>query len=150
MNSNTLENFKLLCCNKQNSDFYLLEFLKSNTKSQSLKKFSDVEEKRLLKALFDCGRKEFAIFLATSWNYDYRLLLARYYLKNNNALEAENIESRPAWKPMHLQPVFAESKMYGGEICEAIFDQGLCLPSGTNLTEEQQDRVIAVIQSCSN
>ena len=66
------------------------------------------------------------------------------------ALEAENIESRPAWKPMHLQPVFADCKMYGGKVCEAIFDQGLCLPSGTNLSKEQQDRVIAVIQSCSN
>lgn len=66
------------------------------------------------------------------------------------ALEAENIESRPAWKPMHLQPVFADCKMYGGQVCEAIFDQGFCLPSGTNLSAEQQDRVIAVIQSCSN
>jgi dTDP-4-amino-4,6-dideoxygalactose transaminase len=65
------------------------------------------------------------------------------------ALEAENIESRPAWKPMHLQPVFAECKMYGGKVCEMIFDQGLCLPSGTNLSEDQQDRVTAVIQACS-
>ncbi|MDB4460879.1 DegT/DnrJ/EryC1/StrS family aminotransferase, partial [bacterium] len=65
------------------------------------------------------------------------------------ALEAENIESRPAWKPMHLQPVFADCKMYGGKVCEMIFDQGLCLPSGTNLSEDQQDRVTAVIQACS-
>jgi len=66
------------------------------------------------------------------------------------ALEAENIESRPAWKPMHLQPVFADCKMYGGQVCEAIFDQGLCLPSGTNLAEDQQDRVTTVIRACSN
>lgn len=65
------------------------------------------------------------------------------------ALEAENIESRPAWKPMHLQPVFADCKMYGGQVCEAIFDQGLCLPSGTNLAEDQQDRVTTVIRACS-
>lgn len=66
------------------------------------------------------------------------------------ALEAENIESRPAWKPMHLQPVFADCKMYGGEVSEGIFKNGLCLPSGTNLTETQQQRVIDKIIECAN
>ena len=58
------------------------------------------------------------------------------------ALEKENIESRPAWKPMHLQPVFSGCKMYGGQVCEQIFKSGLCLPSGTALSEDQQMRVI--------
>ena len=62
------------------------------------------------------------------------------------ALEAENIESRPAWKPMHRQPVFANCKMYGGSCCEWIFENGLSLPSGTALTEEQQSRVIEIIR----
>ena len=62
------------------------------------------------------------------------------------ALEAENIESRPAWKPMHCQPVFANCKMYGGSCCEWIFENGLSLPSGTALTEEQQSRVIEIIR----
>ncbi|MDB4545392.1 aminotransferase class I/II-fold pyridoxal phosphate-dependent enzyme [Mariniblastus sp.] len=66
------------------------------------------------------------------------------------ALEAENIESRPAWKPMHLQPVFADCKMYGGEVSEGIFKNGLSLPSGTNLTETQQLRVIDKIIECAN
>lgn len=60
-------------------------------------------------------------------------------------LEAANIESRPAWKPMHCQPVFAQCEAVGGAVCEQIFAQGLCLPSGSSLTPEQQTRVIEVI-----
>lgn len=66
------------------------------------------------------------------------------------ALEEENIESRPAWKPMHLQPVFADCKMYGGPVCEQIFANGLSLPSGTALTEDQQMRVIETVRSCGH
>ena len=64
------------------------------------------------------------------------------------ALEAENIEARPAWKPMHLQPVFASAEMYGGKVSERIFAQGLCLPSGAGMQEEERDRVIAVVKKC--
>jgi dTDP-4-amino-4,6-dideoxygalactose transaminase len=60
-------------------------------------------------------------------------------------LEAANIESRPAWKPMHCQPVFAHCEAVGGAVCEQIFAQGLCLPSGSSLTPEQQARVIEVM-----
>lgn len=60
------------------------------------------------------------------------------------ALEAGNIESRPVWKPMHLQPVFAGARIYGGAVSEQLFADGLCLPSGSNLAESDQDRVIAV------
>jgi pyridoxal phosphate-dependent aminotransferase EpsN len=63
------------------------------------------------------------------------------------ALEAQNIESRPVWKPMHLQPVFAGARMHGGAVSERLFADGLCLPSGSNLTDEDQDRIIAVIVS---
>jgi len=52
------------------------------------------------------------------------------------ALEAENIESRPIWKPMHMQPVFKDRRMRGGEVSEDLFNRGLCLPSGTRMTEE--------------
>ncbi len=62
------------------------------------------------------------------------------------ALEAENIESRPVWKPMHLQPVFSGVRVYGGSVSERIFRDGLCLPSGSNLGVEEQRRVIAVIR----
>ncbi|MBK9091406.1 MAG: DegT/DnrJ/EryC1/StrS family aminotransferase [Anaerolineae bacterium] len=62
------------------------------------------------------------------------------------ALEAENIESRPLWKPMHLQPVFHGCEVVGGSVAEALFRAGLCLPSGTALTAADLDRVAAVIR----
>ena len=61
------------------------------------------------------------------------------------ALEAENIESRPVWKPMHLQPVFKGCRTRRGSVAEEIFEKGLCLPSGNSLRPEDQDRVIDVI-----
>jgi dTDP-4-amino-4,6-dideoxygalactose transaminase len=86
------------------------------------------------------------------------------------ALEAQNIESRPVWKPMHLQPVFevrerAEgrrqrgegkhgvksryaARVVGGEVAEDLFNRGLCLPSGTAMTEEDLNRVVKVVKSC--
>jgi dTDP-4-amino-4,6-dideoxygalactose transaminase len=57
-------------------------------------------------------------------------------------LETMDIESRPAWKPMHLQPVFDDCVVYGGEVSARLFDQGLCLPSGSSLSEEDRQRVI--------
>lgn len=63
------------------------------------------------------------------------------------ALEKENIESRPLWKPMHLQPVFSASPYYGGTVSETLFSNGLCLPSGSNLTENDRARIKSAIQS---
>ncbi len=57
------------------------------------------------------------------------------------ALESENIESRPLWKPMHLQPVFADAPFYGDGTSERLFEQGLCLPSGSNLSPSDWDRI---------
>ncbi len=62
------------------------------------------------------------------------------------ALEAVNIESRPAWKPMHLQPVFADCRVRGGQVAENIFEHGLCLPSGSSLTDLDRQRVVNVIR----
>ena len=64
------------------------------------------------------------------------------------ALEAQNIESRPVWKPMHLQPVFKGCRCVGGEVAEDLFNRGLCLPSGTAMTEEDLNRVIEAIRKC--
>jgi dTDP-4-amino-4,6-dideoxygalactose transaminase len=61
------------------------------------------------------------------------------------ALEAEDIESRPVWKPMHLQPVFRGAKVYGGSLSERLFGCGLCLPSGSGLEEADVDRVCEVV-----
>lgn len=63
-----------------------------------------------------------------------------------DAFEKENIESRPLWKPMHLQPVFSNCPVYNNGISEYLFSNGLCLPSGSNLTEEDQNRIISVIR----
>ena len=64
------------------------------------------------------------------------------------ALEAENIEARPVWKPMHLQPVFKGCRLRGGAVSEDIFRRGLCLPSGTQMTKEDQERVAKIVRSC--
>jgi dTDP-4-amino-4,6-dideoxygalactose transaminase len=63
-------------------------------------------------------------------------------------LEANNIEARPVWKPMHLQPVFAGCQIIGGSVSESLFQRGLCLPSGTALEQHEQDRIIGIIRSC--
>jgi len=81
------------------------------------------------------------------------------------ALNAENIESRPVWKPMHLQPVFDcrgqmsdirgpqgkqrySARVVGGKVAEDLFEQGLCMPSGTAMTNSDLDRVIDIILKC--
>ena len=62
------------------------------------------------------------------------------------ALEKENIEARPVWKPMHLQPVFQSLPKFGGDVSERLFQTGLCLPSGTAMSTNDCDRVINVIR----
>ena len=64
------------------------------------------------------------------------------------ALERVNIEARPVWKPMHLQPVFQECATFGGAVAEDLFNRGLCLPSGSNLTEGDLARVVEVVRAC--
>ena len=56
-------------------------------------------------------------------------------------MEEDNIESRPLWKPMHLQPVFKKYPYYGASIAEGLFNNGLCLPSGSNLNENDLERI---------
>jgi len=72
------------------------------------------------------------------------------------ALESENIESRPVWKPMHMQPVFGSGKSektyparaVGGYVAEDLFERGLCLPSGTAMKDEDMERIVSVILKC--
>ena len=61
--------------------------------------------------------------------------------KARHSLEKENIECRPLWKPMRLQPVFSDSLYFGEKVAENLFDNGLCLPSGSNLTGEDLETV---------
>ena len=64
------------------------------------------------------------------------------------ALEAENIETRAIWKPMHQQPLFEGAEVVGGSVADQLFATGLCLPSGSSLTEPDLHRVVAAIRSC--
>ncbi|MFK7833408.1 MAG: DegT/DnrJ/EryC1/StrS family aminotransferase [Winogradskyella sp.] len=63
------------------------------------------------------------------------------------SLEEENIESRPLWKPMHQQPIFKDAPQYLNGVSDDLFERGLCLPSGSNLTDIELDRVISAIKA---
>lgn len=65
-------------------------------------------------------------------------------------MEEANIETRPLWKPMHLQPVFKDCPYYGDNVSEELFDKGLCLPSGPLLTREDLERVIDVVRQSAH
>lgn len=66
------------------------------------------------------------------------------------ALNRENIETRLLWRPMHMQPIYNDAPYYGGTVCEKLFNQGLCLPSGSSLTDEDISRVIEAIHKQFN
>jgi dTDP-4-amino-4,6-dideoxygalactose transaminase len=63
------------------------------------------------------------------------------------ALDDQNIESRPLWKPMHMQPIFADAPYYGNGTSERLFKNGLCLPSGSNLSETDLQKVVKQIKT---
>ena len=62
------------------------------------------------------------------------------------AFLVDDIESRPLWKPMHMQPVFADAPYYGGTVAEELFENGLCLPSGSNLRDMERERITAKVK----
>lgn len=62
------------------------------------------------------------------------------------ALEARNIEARPVWKPMHMQPVFAGARSIGGQVASRLYEQGLCLPSGTAMSDDDVDRISQIVR----
>lgn len=63
-------------------------------------------------------------------------------------LKKENIESRPLWKPMHLQPVFKGTSFFGNGVAEDLFTNGLCLPSGSNLEDKERERISEAVKEC--
>ncbi len=63
-------------------------------------------------------------------------------------LEKNNIESRPTWKPMHLQPLYQDNEIIGGNVAETIFNYGLCLPSGTSMSDSDLSHIINLIRGC--
>lgn len=115
-----------------------------------------VEKKRYI---YDFYKREFAnikdihFMPENEWDYSNRWLSC-ITLSGDikptrvlNALATENIESRPLWKPMHLQPVFAAYDYIGGDVAETLFNTGLCLPSDTKMTDEDLERVCGIIKS---
>ena len=62
-------------------------------------------------------------------------------------LEQDNIESRPLWKPMHMQPLYKNAEYFGGDVAKQLFQKGLCLPSGSNLTSQDKERIQKSIQN---
>jgi pyridoxal phosphate-dependent aminotransferase EpsN len=64
-------------------------------------------------------------------------------------LDRANVETRPVWRPMHMQPLYESCERYGGAVAEDLFHRGICLPSSSSLTKEEQDRVISSIRGCS-
>ncbi|SNR49399.1 DegT/DnrJ/EryC1/StrS aminotransferase family protein [Flavobacterium sp. ov086] len=90
-------------------------------------------------------------------NYWLSTVLIEANVENNiskenlrNAFESENIECRPLWKPLHLQPVFEKYPFYGAKVAEELFEKGLCLPSGSNLTIDDKYRIEKVIKTFFN
>jgi pyridoxal phosphate-dependent aminotransferase EpsN len=65
------------------------------------------------------------------------------------ALDAAGIESRPVWKPMHLQPLYRNAEYLGGEIAEDLFHRGICLPSSSSLSQEEQSRVVSAVRQAA-
>ncbi|HYG66860.1 MAG TPA: DegT/DnrJ/EryC1/StrS family aminotransferase, partial [Anaeromyxobacteraceae bacterium] len=64
-----------------------------------------------------------------------------------DALAAEDVEARPLWKPMHLQPLYADCDRYGGDVGEELFATGVCLPSSSSLAPADQDRIVAIVRA---
>ena len=96
--------------------------------------------------------KEITVFKEPTADYFSNHWLSAILLKSFEqrealrlALEQENIESRPLWKPMHLQPIFQEYPYYGSNVSEKLFEKGLCLPSGSNLTLTDLERIKEVL-----
>lgn len=83
----------------------------------------------------------------TAFYIDESKLEKSFVEKIRLALEKDNIESRPLWKPMHLQPVFNHTPFYGNGTCQRMFETGLCLPSGSNMTEKDFERIESAIKS---
>lgn len=89
--------------------------------------------------------KEAVGFFSNRWLTT--ILLEDYNSRENLRvkLAEENIESRPLWKPMHMQPIFKDSLMFGGNVCQDLFQRGLCLPSGSNLSDTDLNRITNII-----
>jgi pyridoxal phosphate-dependent aminotransferase EpsN len=88
----------------------------------------------------------------TNWLSTFLVDQQRFGISRDDliaALDRASIESRPVWKPMHLQPLYSRSVRYGGSVAEDLFRRGICLPSSSSLTSSQQDHVIQAVRSAA-
>ena len=94
------------------------------------------------------------VFKEPNENYESNHWLSCITIENDSdfskadfqsAMSEANIETRPLWKPMHLQPVFKDLPYFGNNESETLFNKGLCLPSGSNLTDDDRDRIFNVV-----
>ena len=106
--------------------------------------FKDIEEIELFQVVDD----------SCFSNYWLSTILVKPNIKKNInkeslrlAFEKANIESRPLWKPMHLQPIFKRYPYYGNKVSEDLFEKGLCLPSGTGIANEEKERIKKVVDT---
>ena len=90
------------------------------------------------------NKGSFSNFWLTTILLDRDLAIEREKLRLH--LENENIESRPLWKRMHIQPIFKDCKSYTNGVSEDLFKRGLCLPSGTNTSKKELERIIKSIK----
>jgi dTDP-4-amino-4,6-dideoxygalactose transaminase len=97
-------------------------------------------------SLFFFILSSFLIFLCVLFVFDEKYFKLGTIETLRQNLETLNIETRPLWKPLHQQPVFADCKSYNNGISDRLFDTGLCLPSGSNLSESVIENVINEIK----
>jgi len=107
--------------------------------------YENLKEYKGIKFLVEPGTSYFSNFWLTTITVDPSEA-GTTREKIQAELEKENIESRPLWKPMHLQPVFSHYPSYISGVSDDLFLKGLCLPSGTNMTDEERERVLNVIR----
>jgi dTDP-4-amino-4,6-dideoxygalactose transaminase len=101
-----------------------------------------------IKVFSETNDKVFSNFWLSAIAIDRKAKFSREDLRE--FLLEDDIESRPLWKPMHMQPVFKHLPYYGGNVSEDLFERGLCLPSGSNLTDEERSRISKKINNFLN
>jgi dTDP-4-amino-4,6-dideoxygalactose transaminase len=119
---------------------------------------SRMEMNHFYREIFN-GVKEIEVFQTINDDFFSNYWLSTILIDENKninretlrlAFENANIECRPIWKPMHLQPLFLGYPYYGGNVAENLFKKGLCLPSGSHLTEQEKERIKGVIHNFLN
>ena len=96
------------------------------------------------------GRDLSHVFAREGYNLIITARREERLMEIKNELETENIESRLAWKPMHMQKVFEGADYIGTNVSETLFKHGLCLPSDTKLTDDQMNVIIQIVKSVIN